>query len=260
MDLLVRAAWNRRVDHPERDLWTKVAAQPVVATLTVRVPRRGPQPARQATVAVRWCLVLLRPPTHRTAEKRPSMAVWAVQAVEEQPPAGCEPIEWVLLTTCAIHTPADAVERADWYACRWGIEVWHKVLRSVCRIDARQLETADRLRRCLAPPLCHPPEPGTARGAMYRPVGARGMAGTLLRHSGDGHAAGNPTSPAAGHPLDWSPGRLPVPPWRWRTRRHRPVERVSTSDGSHVHVPDHAPSLPPTHEMWVMISPAGEGE
>jgi len=150
VELLVRAAWNRRVDHPERYLWTKVAAQPVVATLTVRVPRRGPQPARQATVAVRWCLVLLGPPTHRTAEKLPSMAVWAVQAVEEQPPAGGEPIEWVLLTTCAVHTTADAVERVDWYACRWGIEVWHKVLKSGCRIEARQLETADRLRRCLA--------------------------------------------------------------------------------------------------------------
>src|SRR5882724_10863660 len=91
---------------------------------TVRVPRRGPQPARQAAVAVRWCLVLLGPPTHRTAEKLPSIAVWAVQAVEEQPPAGGDPIEWMLLNTCAVHTPAAAVERVDWYACRWGIEIF----------------------------------------------------------------------------------------------------------------------------------------
>jgi len=150
VDLLVRAAWNRRVDHPERDLWTKVAAQPVVATLTVRVPRRGPQPARQATVAVRWCLVLRCPPTHRQAEKLPATAVWVVQAVEEQPPARGEPLEWVLLTTCAVHTRADAVERVDWYACRWGLEVWQTVLKSGCRLEARPLDTADRLRRCLA--------------------------------------------------------------------------------------------------------------
>jgi hypothetical protein len=150
VDLLVRAAWNRRVDHAEHYLWTKVVAHPVAATLTVRAPRRGPQPARQATVAVRWCLVLWGPPTRRTAEKRPRMAVWAVQAVEEQPPAGGDAITWALLTTCAVHTPADAVERVAWYACRWGIEVWHKVLKSGCRIEARPLETADRLRRCLA--------------------------------------------------------------------------------------------------------------
>jgi Transposase DNA-binding/Transposase Tn5 dimerisation domain len=150
VDLLVRAAWNRRVEPPERYLWTTVAAHPVVATLTVRVPRRGPQPARQATVAVRWGLVRLCPPTHRTAEKLPTVAVWAVQAVEEHPPAGCAPLEWLLLTTCAVHTPAEAVERVDWYACRWGIEVWHKVLKRGCRIEARQLETADQLPRGLA--------------------------------------------------------------------------------------------------------------
>ena len=150
VDLVVRASWNRCVDHPERYLWTKLAAQPVVATLTVRVPRRGAQPARQATIDVRWCLVLLCPPTHRPAEKLPTVAVWAVQAREEQPPAGCEPVEWVLLTTCAVRTPEEAVERVDWYACRWGIEVWHKVLKRGCHIEARQLETADQLQRCLA--------------------------------------------------------------------------------------------------------------
>jgi hypothetical protein len=148
--LVVRAAWNRRVDHAERYLWTKVAAQPVVATLTVRVPRRGRQPARQATMNVRWCLVLLGPPTHRHAEKLPTVAVWAVQALEEQPPAGCAPIAWRLLTTCGVHTAQDAVERVDWYACRGGIEVWHKVLKRGCRIEARQLESAAQLRRCLA--------------------------------------------------------------------------------------------------------------
>src|SRR3989442_15413135 len=43
---------------------------------------------------------------------------------------------------------ADAVERVDWYACRWGIELLPKVLKSGCRIEARQLETAERRQRC----------------------------------------------------------------------------------------------------------------
>jgi len=150
VDLWVRAAWNRRVDHAERSRWAKVAAQPVVATLTVRVPRRGAPPARQATVSVRWCLVVWCPPTHRQAEQLPTLAIWAVQALEAHPPAGVEPLAWLLLTTCAVHTAQDAIERIDWDACRWGIEVWHKVLKSGCRIEARQLETAEHLRRGLA--------------------------------------------------------------------------------------------------------------
>jgi len=150
VDLLVRAAWDRRVDHPERYLWATVQAQPAVATLTVRVPRRGTQPARRATVTVRWCLVTVRPPRHRRAERLPTVAVWAVLAREEHAPTGVAPLEWLLLTTCAVATPQDAVEQVAWYACRWGIEVLHKVLKSGCRLEARQLGTAEPLQRCLA--------------------------------------------------------------------------------------------------------------
>ena len=55
-----------------------------------------------------------------------------------------------MLPTAPIHTPTAALERLDWYAARWGIEVWHKILKSGCRIEHRQLATADRLKRCLA--------------------------------------------------------------------------------------------------------------
>ena len=78
------------------------------------------------------------------------MALWAVQALEEHPPASGEPIEWRLLTTGTVQTTADALERLDWYACRGGIEVWHQGLKSGCRLDARQLESAARRRRGLA--------------------------------------------------------------------------------------------------------------
>ena len=37
----------------------------------------------------------------------------------------------------------------QWYACRWGIEVFHKILKSGCAIDRRQLEDLDHLQRCL---------------------------------------------------------------------------------------------------------------
>jgi hypothetical protein len=37
----------------------------------------------------------------------------------------------------------------DWYACRQGIEVWQRILKNGCRMAARQLETAERLRHGL---------------------------------------------------------------------------------------------------------------
>ena len=149
VDLLVRAAWDRRVRHEERYLWATVLAQPVAEIITVSVPRHKEQPTRTAVLTLRYGMVELCPPGHRRREGLASVTVWAVHVREEYPPVGVEPLEWLLLTTCAVTSAIDAQERVAWYACRFGIEVWHKVLKSGCRIEARQLETADRLQRGL---------------------------------------------------------------------------------------------------------------
>ena len=178
------------------------------------------------------------------------MQLWAVQALEETPPAGTEPIEWLLLTTCAVHTTAEALERVDWYACRWGVEVWHRILKSGCRIEARQLETAERLQRCL--PLYSviawrifyatmlsravPEAPCTALLALEE------WQALLLRHPSHAHAAARAAVPAAGGALDCPARGLCGPPGRWRTRGDRVVERLSASDRPYNHVLYHAPS------------------
>ena len=71
------------------------------------------------------------------------------QVVEVDAPADVTAIEWMLVTTVAVHRVEDAVERVEWYGCRWGIEVWHRIVKSGCRIEARQLATGARLERCL---------------------------------------------------------------------------------------------------------------
>jgi hypothetical protein len=149
VELLVRAAWDRCVEVPERYVWATVEAQPVVEHLSLQVPRRGTQPGREATLALRFCPLTLCPPRHRKAEGLPSVALWAVQVREIDPPMDIKPIEWLLLTTVEVRTAADAIERVTWYVCRWGIEVWHRILKSGCRIEARQLATGERLQRCL---------------------------------------------------------------------------------------------------------------
>jgi len=148
-DLLVRAAWDRRVAHEERYLWATVLAQPRAAMLPVPVPRHGEQPARTAVLTLRFGAVELCPPGRRRPERLPSVTVWAVHGVEEYPPAGVEPLDWLLLTTCAVPSSIEAQEGVEWYAWRFGSEVWHKVLKSGCRSEARQLESAARLQRCL---------------------------------------------------------------------------------------------------------------
>jgi hypothetical protein len=93
--------------------------------------------------------MFLSPPRHRKREGLPAVLLWTAQVREVAPPVTVEPIEWLLLTTVAVHTVDDARERVAWYACRWSIAVWHRIMKSGCRIKARQVATNERLQCCL---------------------------------------------------------------------------------------------------------------
>jgi len=143
--LLVRAQHNRQVAHPQEYLWDFLAAQRPQARLKIQVPRKDGQPKRLATLAIRWAPVTLRPPCLK--EDQPAVSLWAVEAREVRPPRGAKAICWRLLTTLPVTTAAAAIEKVRWYAQRWQIEVIHKVLKSGCQVEQRQLETTARLRR-----------------------------------------------------------------------------------------------------------------
>jgi hypothetical protein len=148
--VLVRAIRDRRVNEPQRHLWAHLSRQPPAGQLTVDVPRAPHQPAHVAQLEVRFAAVTLRPPKARRGEKLPAIQLWAVLAHEVAPPAGATAIEWLLLSTLPVTTFAQACQRVQWYTCRWLNEIYHKVLKSGCRIEARQLEHIDNLKRYLA--------------------------------------------------------------------------------------------------------------
>jgi len=149
-DLLVRASVDRRVDHPERRLWEHVKSQEKAGEITIEVPRQAGKKARKAVLEIRYCQVRLRPPQRRYQEELPVISLWAVLAREEVPPSGEEAIEWLLLTTVAVNSLADSGERMQWYTCRWVIEMYHKVLKSGCRVEERQFADLNNLKRYLA--------------------------------------------------------------------------------------------------------------
>jgi hypothetical protein len=145
--LLVRAQHDRQVAHPQKYLWDFLAAQRPQARLKIQVPRKDGHPGRLATLAIRFAPVTLRPPCLK--EDQPPVSLWAVEAREVRPPRGAKPICWRLLTTLPVTTAEAAIEKVRWYAQRWQIEIIHKVLKSGCQVEQRQLETTARLRRVL---------------------------------------------------------------------------------------------------------------
>jgi hypothetical protein len=146
--LLVRAERDRLLADGQEHLWDRVAAAPLAGIKKLRVSRRGSQPAREARLEVRISKVTLKPP-----KRKPHLAevtVWAVLAEEVDAPPGVAPLQWMLLSTVPVRTLEEASEKLDWYATRWGIEVYHRTLKSGCKIEERQLGSVDRIEACLA--------------------------------------------------------------------------------------------------------------
>jgi hypothetical protein len=145
---LVRAERTRNRKVEQEGLWPKMEAAPLAGLLDVAVPRRGSRPTRKARLQVRFAQVALKPPT---TSKLPSLNVWAVYAREVGYKAEVkEPIDWMLLTTVETKSFEDACQRLAWYGKRWGIEVYHRTIKSGCRIEDRRLDDTDNLEACLA--------------------------------------------------------------------------------------------------------------
>lgn len=146
--LLIRAEQDRLLSEGQGHLCSWVAEQPHAGIQVIQVPRRGAQPAREARLEVRFARVTLRPPERR--KSLGPLTLWAVLAHEVEAPSGIEPLRWMLLTTCAVESFEAACEKLRWYTLRWGIEVYHRTLKSGCQIEQRQLGSADRIEACLA--------------------------------------------------------------------------------------------------------------
>ncbi len=151
--LLIRAerSRNRQVlgdEDTHAPLWQMLEQQPILGERELLIPPSEKRAARRAHLAVRTAAVVLKPP--KRSPHLPPVSVWAVLAQEIDAPDDVDALEWMLLTTVAVTNKDDAFERLAWYARRWGIEVYHRILKSGCRVEARQLENSHRLSNCLA--------------------------------------------------------------------------------------------------------------
>jgi len=146
--LLIRAEQNRLLADGQGYLWDYVNGQNLAGTQWLRVPRKDQQPSRDAKLEIRFAKVTLKPPQNKKHLRE--LEIHAILAEEVDCPEQAEPLQWMLLTTLEVNSFESAVEKLDWYCHRWGIEVYHKTMKSGCKIEQRQLATADSLQACLA--------------------------------------------------------------------------------------------------------------
>jgi len=97
-----------------------------------------------ATLEIKYKRLRVLPPIGKK-KQYPELNLTVLHAQEHEPPQGRERIDWRLITDLPVGSRKDAVRMLCWYALRWKIEVFHKILKSGCKAEDSKLRTAERL-------------------------------------------------------------------------------------------------------------------
>jgi hypothetical protein len=103
----------------------------------------------KAALEIKFKRISVLPPIGKQ-KHYPALDLTVIHASERGAPKGRKPIEWKLITDLPVRKRSDAIERINWYAMRWKIEVFHKILKSGCKAEDAKLRTAERLANLLA--------------------------------------------------------------------------------------------------------------
>src|SRR5437773_4065367 len=158
---VIRSARNRNLfgeDHVATDrIHQKLHAYtrdlPELGRRIVQVPAKsGKHKQRQAQVRVAGAAVSIRVPSfvRGQTDGEQSLDLWVIHVQEIDPPAGVEPLEWILLSNLPSDTFQQACQRIDWYQCRPVVEEFHKGKKTGASVQDLQFESEDRLEPMIA--------------------------------------------------------------------------------------------------------------
>jgi hypothetical protein len=154
---VIRSHHNRQIQ-PEhegalrrRPLQSFIRGQKSQGTREVKVSAGEERKARTAVVHVAFAPLRIIPPKQKRGNHGDQpLALWVVRVWEPDPPAGEEPLEWILLTNEPLESCADACRVVQWYECRWIVEEYHKAMKTGCNIEDLQFTHETRLQPMIA--------------------------------------------------------------------------------------------------------------
>jgi hypothetical protein len=145
---LVRTCVNRLAgsgDHTVADEMKEVAAR---GLYRIEVRDEHGQPD-EAVLEIRYRKIRVLPPIGKQ-KRYPALSLTVIHALEQGTPKNRKKIDWKLLTNLSVQSRKEVIEKLEWYALRWKIEVFHKILKSGCKAEESRLRTAERLANLIA--------------------------------------------------------------------------------------------------------------
>lgn len=156
--VLIRASHNRAINksfqHEDATAWLfdDLSDRRAQGRTRVTLQVNGKKKYREAVLSIVYMTLSLPAPTNRTVAKdgdsSSMVPLTAIMATEKEGSVPlCDRACWILLTNLPIRDVSSAIEKVHWYAQRWNVEVFHKILKSGCGVEKAQLGSADRLKR-----------------------------------------------------------------------------------------------------------------
>lgn len=98
----------------------------------------------EAVLELKYRRIRVLPPIGKQ-KLYPELVLTVLHAQERDAPPDREALDWKLITNLPVCSRDDAIEKLNWYAMRWKIETFHKILKSGCKAEESKLRTAERL-------------------------------------------------------------------------------------------------------------------
>jgi hypothetical protein len=98
----------------------------------------------EAVLELSFRRIRVLPPAAKQ-KQYPELTLTVIHAQERGKPRDRDKIEWKLITNLRVRSRADAIQKLNWYALRWKIETFHKIMKSGCKAEESKLRTAGRL-------------------------------------------------------------------------------------------------------------------
>ena len=98
----------------------------------------------EADLEIKYESLQVLPPIGKQKDY-PQLSLTVIHATERGRPRGREKIVWKLITNLPVDSRSSAIEKLKWYARRWKIELFHKILKSGCKAEESKLRSSERL-------------------------------------------------------------------------------------------------------------------
>jgi len=145
---LVRACVDRLAGDGEHTIDAEMNEAEISGVHEVEVRDAQGKPETVA-VEIKYRRIHVLPPIAKQ-KRYPALDLTVLHAQEREEPQHRPRIDWKLVTDLPVDSHEDAIEKLDWYAMRWKIETFHKILKSGCKAEEARLRTAERLVKLIA--------------------------------------------------------------------------------------------------------------